>query len=87
MKGKKKKNSRESLCCSSHWAGGHKPPPLPPLAVRIRPTLHSIKHMCSTSEAGLKHTAQLRLALLSPGGGESVTFEKFSHVDPSWPTV
>lgn len=87
MKGKKKKNSRESLCCASHRAGGHKPPPLPALAVSIRPTLHSIRHTCSTSEAGLKHTAQLRLALLSPGGGESVVFKKFSHVHPSWPTV
>lgn len=85
MKGKK--NRRESDCCSSHQAGGCKPPPLPPSAVSIRPTLHSIKHTCSTSEAGVKYTAQLRLALLSPGVGESVVLKKFSHMDASWLTA
>lgn len=85
MKGKK--NRRESLCCSSHRAGGCKPPPLPPSAVGIRPTLRSIGHTCSTSEAGVKHTAQLRLALLSPGVGESVVLKKFSHMDAFWLTV
>ena len=88
MKGERKnKQPRKSLLLP-HRAGGYKPPPLPPPpAVSICPTLHSLRHSCSTSEAGLKHTAQLRLALLSPGVGGSVVFKKFSHVDPSWPTV